>query len=148
MPHRTPIKPTVVVAALGTAAVVAAGCSSSKKVSSAPPAASATSAAPTGPPIKIGAAVPLSGPSANVGAQKSMEYAVKQINDAGGVNGSRLQLDVQDIGSTAATALSAARIFAQNKDVAVVGYSLTTQNLAVTPVFQQAKIISMLGTAS
>jgi branched-chain amino acid transport system substrate-binding protein len=77
-----------------------------------------------------------------------MEYAVKQINDAGGVNGSRLQLDVQDVGSTAATALSAARIFAQNKDVAVVGYSLTTQNLAVTPVFQQAKIISMLGTAS
>lgn len=101
-----------------------------------------------GSPIRVGLAAALSGPTAANNLKLSAEYAVKQINDAGGINGRKIELVTQDIGATAATGLAAARKFTQSKVDAVIGYSTTTQNLAVSPIFQRAKMISLIGTAS
>jgi len=102
----------------------------------------------SGDPVKIGVAVPLSGPTASNNVQLSAELAAKHINEAGGVNGRTIELVVEDNGATAATGLTAARKFVQADVDAVVGYSLTTQNLAVSPVFKTAKVINLTGTAS
>ncbi|MDQ7910813.1 ABC transporter substrate-binding protein [Phytohabitans sp. ZYX-F-186] len=99
--------------------------------------------------ITIGIAAALTGPLANDSIQKSIEYAIKQVNDKGGVLGGRkLKAEVVDIGATAATAQAAARKFTQADVPFVVGYSITQQNLAASPVFLKAKTISMIGTAS
>jgi branched-chain amino acid transport system substrate-binding protein len=102
----------------------------------------------SGDPIKIGLAVALTGVNASTTPQMSMEYAIKEINDKGGVNGRKFEFVAEDTGATAATGLAAARKFVQEKVDAVVGFSLTTQNLAVSPVFKAAKMPSFLGTAS
>lgn len=103
-----------------------------------------------GKTIKIGIAAILSGAQAIAGSGQTngMEFAVKQINDKGGVNGSKIEANTRDIGSTAATTVAAAQQFVQDSPVAVIGISQTVQYLAAQPVLQRAKIISLLGTAS
>jgi branched-chain amino acid transport system substrate-binding protein len=103
-----------------------------------------------GKTIKLGLAISETGASAAsaIGATNALQFAVKQINDKGGVNGSKLEVDIRDAGSTAATAVAAAQQFVQDNVVAVVGISLTVQYLAVLPIFQKAKIITLMGTAS
>jgi branched-chain amino acid transport system substrate-binding protein len=144
------VRIAVVVLVAGTLALSA--CSSSKKSTTTGGGSSAVAASSSAVTfngqIKIGAAVPLTGPSGSTQGQLSLQLAVDAVNAKGGVLGKKLVLDVQDVGSTAATGLAAARTFVQDKVDAVVGYSLTTQNLAVSPVLKDAKLISMLGTAS
>jgi ABC-type branched-subunit amino acid transport system substrate-binding protein len=104
----------------------------------------------SGKTIKIGLAISETGTSATsaTGAKNAMGFAVKQINDKGGIDGAKIEFVTRDIGSTAATAVAGAQQFAQDNVVAVIGMSLTVQYLAVLPIFQKAKIISLLGTAS
>lgn len=103
----------------------------------------------SGGDITIGIAATLSGPTASDTQQKSIEYAIKAVNDAGGVLGGRkFKAHIEDAGSTAATAQAAARKFTQAGVHFVVGYAQTLQNLAASPVFQQGKVVSMIGTAS
>src|SRR5260221_4505314 len=104
----------------------------------------------SGKTIKLGLAVSETGTSATsaIGAKNAMGFAIKQINDKGGVDGAKIEVVTRDIGATAATAVAGAQQFVQDNVVAVVGMSLTVQYLAALPVFQKAKIISMLGTAS
>jgi branched-chain amino acid transport system substrate-binding protein len=125
-------------ALLATSALLLAACSSSSGGSSSGSLSS----------IKIGMAVALTGPTASDTTQKSMEYAIKQINDKGGINGRKIETVTEDIGATAATGTAAARKFIQDGVVMVVGYSTTTQNLAVSPLFKAAKIPTLNGTAS
>jgi len=49
-------------------------------------------------PVKLGVAVPLSGPLAQVGSSMELaaKYATKEINDAGGVDGRKVELVVAD----------------------------------------------------
>jgi branched-chain amino acid transport system substrate-binding protein len=147
-------KAYVAVAILAVGAVALSACSSSKKSSgggttAAGTGASSASASPTfNGEIKIGAAVGLTGPSGSTQGQLTMQYAVDQVNAAGGALGKKFVLDVQDSGATAATALAAARTMVQDKVDFVVGFSQTTQNLAVSPILGPAKLVSMLGTAS
>jgi ABC-type branched-subunit amino acid transport system substrate-binding protein len=140
------------VAALAVSlALTLSACSSSKKstTTGGSSGASGSSSSPTfNGEIKIGAAVGLTGSAGSDQVQLSEQYAADQINAKGGVMGKKIVLDVQDIGNTAATGLAAARTFVQDKVDFVAGYSLTTQNLAVSPVLQAAKIVSLLGTAS
>jgi branched-chain amino acid transport system substrate-binding protein len=98
--------------------------------------------------IKIGVATALTGPTASDTIQRSIDYVIKQINDKGGINGRKIETVVEDVGATAATGTAAARKFIQDKVVMVIGYSTTTQNLAVSPLFKAAKIPTLNGTAS
>lgn len=103
-----------------------------------------------GKTIKIGLAAILSGIQAVAGSGQTngMELAIKQVNDKGGVNGSKMESVTRDIGSTAATTVAGAQQFVQDNPVAVIGISQTVQYLAAQPILQRAKIISLLGTAS
>jgi branched-chain amino acid transport system substrate-binding protein len=104
----------------------------------------------TGKTYKIGLAEILTGASAQTGnaGGQAMLYAIKQINDKGGIDGAKLQPVERDIGSTAATTVSGVQQFTQDNLVAVVGISQTVQYLAAEPILQRQKLISMLGTAS
>jgi len=141
---------SIAIAVVAVGAIALTACSSSKGSSSASSkATSATSSAVTfNGEIKIGSAVPLSSPTGGPQNGLAAQLAVDRINAKGGVLGKKLVLDEQDIGSTAATGLTAAHTFVQDGVAAVVGYTVTTQNLAASPVFQQAKLINMVGTAS
>ena len=58
-----------------------------------------TGAAQAAEPLRIGLALPLSGPDAGFGqgARLGAEQAVAEINRAGGVLGQKIQLVVQDL---------------------------------------------------
>jgi branched-chain amino acid transport system substrate-binding protein len=129
---------TRLVVLLSALALVAAACSGGSE----------GDGASGGEPIKLGAAVGLTGPSAGNIVQIAVERAARLVNDKGGVDGRMLEVTVEDTNITAAQGLAAARKLVNDKVVAVVGIGATTQNLAVSPVFQQAKIINLLGTAS
>src|SRR5512146_5749 len=61
------------------------------------PASPAKSTAP-GAPIKVGAIFAVTGPAANLGAPeaKTAEMCVERLNNAGGINGRKIQLLVKD----------------------------------------------------
>ena len=60
---------------------------------------------------KLGLAVSETGTSATsaIGAKNAMGFAVKQINDKGGIDGAKIEVVTRDIGSTAAAWQSPAR---------------------------------------
>jgi branched-chain amino acid transport system substrate-binding protein len=80
----------------------------------------------TGDPIKIGTIGSYSGSQASsqAGAEKVLKAFVQSTNDAGGINGHRLDLVVKDIGDNVAGGLAAAKdLVEQEKVVAIVGES-------------------------
>lgn len=74
--------------------------------------------------VSIGAILPLTGASASVGddQRRGVELAVDQINARNGVLGKKFQVQVEDSGGSAPTALSAARkLVSVNKVPVVLG---------------------------
>ena len=138
---RVTFRSIAVLAAVGSLALTACGGSSGGS--------SAGGGGSSSGVIKIGAAEILSGPFfINDQFSLGLNYTVAQINAKGGVDGKKVELDVHDIGSTAATTLTAGQQFVYDKVNAVVGISITFQDLAVVPLFTRDKIISLLGVPS
>ncbi|MGE5593453.1 MAG: ABC transporter substrate-binding protein [Betaproteobacteria bacterium] len=101
-------------------------------------------------PIKIGLHAPLTGAAAADGlsVKQSVELAVKQINDAGGIKGRPIQLVVYDDRADAKEAVAVAyKLIEQDKVVAVVGGSYSAPMRAVAPIYQQAGIPMVAGFA-
>ena len=100
--------------------------------------------------IKIGTVLSATGPASFLGdpEKKTLELYVKEINDAGGVNGNQLELVVYDSGVDANKARTfATRLVEEDEVVAVVGGSTTGTTMAMIPVFEEAGIpfISLAG---
>lgn len=100
--------------------------------------------------IKIGTVLSATGPASFLGdpEKKTLELYVKEINDAGGVNGNMLELVVYDSGVDANKARTfATRLVEEDEVVAVVGGSTTGTTMAMVPVFEEAGIpfISLAG---
>jgi branched-chain amino acid transport system substrate-binding protein len=100
--------------------------------------------------IKIGASLSVTGPASFLGdpEAKTLEIYVKQINEAGGVNGKDLELVVYDDSGDANKARTfATRLVEDDGVVAVVGGSTTGTTMAMIPVFEDAGIpfISLAG---
>ena len=76
-------------AVLGGAAALTACGGSSASTSTAPAASGSTAAAPSGDTIKIGTIYAMSGGNAAIGENilRGIDFAVDEINKAGGVNG-------------------------------------------------------------
>jgi branched-chain amino acid transport system substrate-binding protein len=138
--------------ALVSAIVLLAACSNTPGSSTAgsaappPPAASAeapASGATTGGTIKIGGGFALTGAESalDLPAANGAKLAVKQINAAGGVNGSQIDFIVHDSQyKMDVTAQTAKQFVEQDKVPLFIGYTDTDSVLAAGPTFQAAKI--------
>jgi branched-chain amino acid transport system substrate-binding protein len=100
--------------------------------------------------IKVGFFAPLTGFAAADGAsaKHAVEIGVKQINDAGGINGKRVELVVYDdrVDSKEAVAI-ARKLIEKDKVVAVVSGSYSGPTRVTAPIFQKAGIPMVAGYA-
>lgn len=93
--------------------------------------------------IKIGFNAPLTGFAASDGesAKFGAELAVKQINDAGGVLGKKLELVVYDDQASAAQVIPIAnKLIGQDKVTVCVSGSYSAPTRSAAGIFQEAKI--------
>lgn len=94
------------------------------------------------PPIKLGLITPLTGPLGSYGkAQVTvMKIAVEDVNAKGGINGSTLQLDIEDSSTDPGQAVLLFRKFAGEGYFAVVGPMTGTQWETVSPLANRIKM--------
>lgn len=95
-------------------------------------------------PIKVGAIFAVTGGAANLGGpeQKTAEMFVEKINQAGGVNGQKIQLIVKDSGSKPENAISLAKqLIEEEKVLAIIGPSTSGETMAIKNICQEGKTI-------
>lgn len=123
----------LLVAALVIVAVVG-GCK---------PSTTGTGAPATVQPIKVGAVIAVSGPSAPLGEPEkaTLELLQDKLNKAGGINGTPVQIIIEDNESDAAKAQSAAsKLIEQDKVVALLGGTASPDAYSMIPVAAKAGI--------
>jgi branched-chain amino acid transport system substrate-binding protein len=101
--------------------------------------------------LKIGAWLPATGPAAGLGLslRSGVELAVKQINDAGGVNGQPLQYVARDEGSDPSTAYQALTQLLEVDQVdAVIGPASSRVALGALDLVAEAKVLTCSPTAT
>ncbi|MDO9262598.1 MAG: ABC transporter substrate-binding protein [Desulfosalsimonadaceae bacterium] len=92
---------------------------------------------------KVGGIFAVTGPSSMLGdpEKKSMELAVEQINQAGGIDGHMLEAVIYDTeGDPSKTVMGASKLINKDNVIAIIGPSLTPTTLAVMPMIQKAQI--------
>lgn len=97
----------------------------------------------TGDTIRVGVYGDLTGPTSSFGqsTRNGIELAVEEINKAGGINGKKIELVVEDDQGRpeqAKTVIS--KLINQDKVQAVLGEVASSNSLAAAPVAQEAKI--------
>src|ERR1700748_1580620 len=100
-------------------------------------------------PIKIGVAEALSGPAAQYGVsiRNGFQLAVDEINGAGGVNGNKIALVVEDEQGKKDEAINAfKKLIFQDKALMLFGPTLSNSAQAADPIAQAAKIV-VFGTS-
>ena len=92
--------------------------------------------------IKIGAILPVTGNVAYWGqpVQKGMEFAVDEINSAGGINGKQIKLIVEDSKADPKEALTVLNKLLTIDNVLTVSVHTTAVSNAVAPVLEENKI--------
>ncbi len=98
--------------------------------------------------IKIGATAPLTGAGAEIGKLQTEGslLAVKQINDAGGINGRQLELVIEDDQtSNPGIILAFSRLISRGDITAVIGSLRSTQVNAMSPDAKKAGIPVLFG---
>ena len=101
--------------------------------------------------IRIGASMELTGGVAAYGQQtlNGIKLAVKQANDAGGINGKKINLIVADNKSEASEATnSVTKLINQDKVIAVLGPVVSSNALAALPVAESSKVPLLTPTAT
>ena len=94
--------------------------------------------------IKIGYIGPLTGDAAAYGADTShgAQLAVDEINAAGGINGKKLELIVEDGRCNGADAAGAAqKLVNVDKVVAIIGGQCSGETLAAAPIAEAGKVV-------
>ncbi|MBM3487794.1 MAG: ABC transporter substrate-binding protein [Alphaproteobacteria bacterium] len=99
-------------------------------------------AAQTKPAIKVGAILPMTGPIGTVGKMivAAIELAVEDINTGGGINGSKIELMVEDDQANPTQSVLMARRNAQNNAVIVLGPVTGTSWENVAPTSTALKL--------
>ena len=113
-------------------------------------AAAALSAAQAAAPIKIGVAEALSGGAAQYGIsiRNGFQMAADEINSAGGVNGSQIELVIEDEQGKKDEAINAfKKLIFQDKALMLFGPTLSNSAQAADPIAQGAKIV-VFGTSN
>lgn len=97
----------------------------------------------TGNTIKVGVYGDLTGATSSFGqsTKNGIELAVEEINAAGGVNGKKIELVIEDDqGRPEQAKTVVSKLINQDKVQAVLGEVASTNSLAAAPVAQEAKI--------
>ena len=97
----------------------------------------------TGDTIKVGVYGDLTGQTSSFGqsTKNGIELAVEEINNAGGINGKKIQLIVEDDqGRPEQAKTVVSKLINQDKVQAVLGEVASSNSLAAAPVAQEAKI--------
>lgn len=99
--------------------------------------------AATGEPIRFGVLQTLSGTFANNGNSYAWgaEIAAEMINEAGGIDGRPIHLEIRDTKMSSATAVAALREFASLGIRQVVGEAFTSINLATMPLLEELDLV-------
>src|SRR5712692_10364479 len=95
-----------------------------------------------GKTIKFGAVLSITGAGGVYGPQSrdGALLAVKQINASGGINGAKIDLEVQDDASDKATSQQKAQtLITSSQDLAVLGPTLSNSAVAVHPLAESLK---------
>jgi branched-chain amino acid transport system substrate-binding protein len=94
------------------------------------------------PPIKIGGLFSVTGPASFLGEpeRNTAQMVVDQINAAGGIKGSKVELVAYDTQGDATKAVQAATRLVKEGVVAIIGPSTTGDSMAVIPIVEKAKI--------
>src|SRR5215467_3016381 len=94
-------------------------------------------------PIRIGYLPALTGPSSStgIGINRGTELAVAQINDAGGINGRKIELIVRDTQSDPTKAVNAVAELTQRQKANIIWGPLNSgEALAATPLIARDKV--------
>ena len=141
-----------------TMAVGMTGCAGSSNTGTAAPAGNQTEAAAkeepsanqpkeeSGDTIKIGFYGPLTGASSVVGVegQKAVELAVKEANEAGGINGRQLELiSYDDAQNTETSVKVVTRLVESDKVTAIIGSHISGSILATVDISEAAKVVQI-----
>ena len=97
--------------------------------------------------IKVGLYTPLTGTSALVGTQEQMgvDLAVKQLNEAGGVNGKQIEVIAYDDQFNAETAVKVVTRLTQTDNVdAIIGSMSSANILATADIVEDAQVLSLI----
>lgn len=122
-------------------ALLAIGCQSATKSSE-----SSTASDTEKEVYKIGAVVSATGPAAPLGEpeKKTLEMIEEQVNEAGGINGHKIEIIIEDDQTdpkNAATAVS--KLIDEEGVIAIIGGTITPSTLAMKPETAKAKIPHM-----
>ncbi len=101
--------------------------------------------------ILIGAYGPITGPAAYVGlgGRDGAELALQEINDAGGINGRKLQLVFEDDAFSPSKALAAAKkLVEQDKVFMVLGVSASNPTVGAIDYLKEAQVPHYVSVAS
>jgi len=122
-----------VVAATAALMIMTAGCAEKETAGD-----SGTSSGP----IRIGAVLDITGAGASLGVpeRKTLELLAKQLNDAGGINGRKVELIIEDNQSTEDGAAKAMNEMVSKKVDIVLGASRTGPSLAMRAIAESAKM--------
>jgi len=98
--------------------------------------------------IKIGVAIPATGPSAAIGAQiqHGAEMAVKNINDKGGIKGEKLVIEIVDDASDPKQAVSGANKLAGDGVQFVVAHYNSGAALPAATVYDENGMLAISAT--
>ncbi len=100
---------------------------------------------------KVGYSAPLTGQSALYGhaVSQALNLAADDINAKGGVNGYKIEMDIQDDGTTVPQAVSNTKsMILQDNVVALMGSVTSAQCLAESPIAKQNKVITIDATCN
>jgi branched-chain amino acid transport system substrate-binding protein len=96
-----------------------------------------------GEPYKIGAVFAITGDASSLGIpeKNTAEMLMKSINDAGGINGHKLEVIIEDsAGENAKARTAALKLIEQDKVLAVIGPSRTGTTMAITDLFESKQV--------
>ncbi|GAB6157393.1 ABC transporter substrate-binding protein [Desulfotomaculum varum] len=125
---------------LAVTAMILAGCGGGQEKK----AAEGEKAAPGGDTIKIGFLGAKTGGHAAYGVEtlKGMQMAAKDINDAGGLLGKKIEIIEEDHGSKVSEGTNVTqKLITRDKVVAIVGDPTTGITKAAAPIAQQNKVV-------
>jgi branched-chain amino acid transport system substrate-binding protein len=103
------------------------------------------------PPVYIAMIGPMTGEDAldGIGMREGVELRIKDINQAGGINGRKVNLLVFDDAEQAETARAKAEEAATQTEVlGVIGHNTSATSLAASPIYQQYGLAAVTGSST